>query len=81
MANRALVPMNCLIALHKIEPGGHCYRIFSTFTHTDIRKRFFSVRCVPIWNSLPADVVCAHSLNKFKGLLEVHAHDRLFAYV
>ena len=60
---------------------GHCYIIFSTFTHTDIRKRFFSVRCVPIWNSLPADVVCAHSLNKFKGLLEVHAHDRLFAYV
>ena len=60
---------------------GHCYIIFSTFTHTDIRKRFFSVRCVPIWNSLPADVVHAHSLNKFKGLLEVHAHDRLFAYV
>ena len=22
----------------------------------------------------------AHSLDKFKGLLEVHAHDRLFAY-
>ena len=32
-------------------------------------------------HELPADVVCAHSLNKFKGLLEVHAHDRLFAYV
>ena len=30
-----------------------------------------------MWNYLPADVVHAHSLNKFKGLLEVHAHDRL----
>ena len=73
--------MNCLIALHKIEPGVTATEFFSTFTHTDIRKHFFSVRCIPIWNSLPADVVFAHSLNKFKGLLEVHAHDRLFAYV
>ena len=60
----------------------HSYRSFSIFTHTDIRKCFFfSVQCILVWNSLPADFVRAHSLNRFKGLLEVHAHHHLFAYV
>ena len=62
---------------------GHCYKKFQPSPTQTLGSVFFSVRCVPIWNSekLPADVVRAHSLNKFKGLLEVHAHDRLFAYV
>ena len=46
---------------------------------TDMAARVTPTIQIP--NSLPADVVRAHSLNKFKGLLEVHAHDRLFAYI
>ena len=41
---------------------GHCFRIFPIHTNTDVRKRFFSVRCIAAWNSLPANVVCAPNL-------------------
>ena len=60
---------------------GHCYRIFPTCTHSDIRKRFFSVRCINAWNALPAEVVCSTNLSSFKKMLELYVHDSLFAYV
>ena len=59
---------------------GHRYRIFPTLTHTDIRKRSFSVRCITLWNTLPEEVVCAADLNSFKRLLREHVQDSLFAY-
>jgi len=32
-----------------------------------VRQQFFSFRVVNLWNSLPEEVVCAPSLNAFKG--------------
>lgn len=60
---------------------GHCFHIFPIHSHTDIRQRFFSVRCVRAWNALPADVVCSPSLGSFKRMLDVHARGSLFGYV
>jgi len=57
------------------------HKIFCTFTHTDIRKRFFSVRCIAAWNALPAAAACAPNLTAFKGMLEAHARDSLFGFV
>ena len=37
---------------------------------TDVRKHFFSVRIVRLWNLLPQDVVTAHSVSAFKESLE-----------
>jgi len=60
---------------------GHCFKIFAPSNQTDVRKRFFSVRCIPIWNSLPVEAVCATNLSSFKGKLESCIHDRLFEYI
>ena len=71
--------------LFKVAPQrgtrGHCYKIFVPTTHTDIRKRFFNVRCIPTWNSLPQHVVTAASLSCFKKLLAEEMGDALFDYV
>ena len=53
-------------------PGtrGHRFKIYHRFAFTEARKRFFAIRCVPLWNSLPDSVVAAPSLTSFKsGLL------------
>ena len=59
---------------------GHCHKIFAQFARTDVRRRFFSVRCVPLWNSLPADVVCAPDLSTFKRMLTTCLRDQLYDY-
>ena len=48
---------------------------------TELRRRFWSVRCVNQWNSLPAEVVQAPTLECFKGRLDRHAGDLFFTTV
>ena len=60
---------------------GHCFKIFMPTAQTDVRKRFFNVRCIPIWNSLPQHVVTAPTLPRFKKLLAEALGDTLFDYV
>ena len=38
----------------------------------ELRRRFWSVRCVNVWNGLPEEVVEASSLGWFKRLSDVH---------
>ena len=45
---------------------GHCQKLFPPITETDTQKRFFSVCCVALWNSLHYDTVCAPSVNYLK---------------
>ena len=42
---------------------------------TELRRRFWSVRTVQRWNSLPAEVVQADTLETFKGRLDRHVGD------
>ena len=48
---------------------GHSLKIFVPRCRTDVRARFFSCRVVPLWNSLPEDVVAAPSVSSFKSRL------------
>ena len=41
------------------------YKLFLPESRVDCRKRFFAVRVVRVWNSLPDDVVSADSLPLF----------------
>ena len=45
---------------------------------TELRRRFWSVRCVQRWNSLPADVVQAATVETFKNKLDLHMGDMFF---
>ena len=59
---------------------GHSLKLFHPFVSTDVRKRFFSVRCIHVWNRLPGAVASAPNLSNFKQLLHQSIHNDLFAY-
>ena len=46
----------------------------------ECRKRFFSVRRVSLWNSLPDDLVSISSLHSFKRELNKYLGDLLYDY-
>ena len=75
-----LVPIDVFNLPPQTRTRGHIHKIFPLFTRTDTRKRFFTVRCMPVWNSLPEEVVSAPNLAKFKEMLHLHLHDRLFDF-
>ena len=52
---------------------GHNLKLYKgPSPNTDLRKNFFSVRIINIWNSLPQEVVSAPSINSFKNRLDNH---------
>ena len=51
---------------------GHDRKLVTTRSRLDIRKFFFSQRVVNSWNSLPASVVQATSVNMFKNSYDRH---------
>ena len=59
---------------------GHQFKIQQRIAVTEARNRFFSIRCVPIWNSLPALTVSAPTLPSFKSRLHGALGDKLFEY-
>ena len=59
---------------------GHCLKVFCPAISTDTRMRSFAVRCVPLWNSLPVDAVCAPNIAALKRALDACIHAQLYAY-
>ena len=59
---------------------GHSLRLFLTQYETDVRSRFFSIRVINLWNSLPGNVVSAGTLNTFKKRLEQFLGPILFEF-
>ena len=57
------------------------YKLAIPRCRTEIRRRFWSVRCVDRWNSLPAGVVQASNLESFKRRLDAHVGDLFFRTV
>jgi hypothetical protein len=59
---------------------GHSHRLVIPLCASDMRKRFFNVRRIKVWNSLPSAVVESLSLSGFKGSLAQFLGDELFDY-
>ena len=57
---------------------GHNYKLLKSQYRCRPRQSFFSVRSINDWNSLPANIVNATSLNQFKNLLDEHWNNQLF---
>ena len=54
----------------KINTGnlrGHPFKLSVQLTRTNAHKFFFASRVVPIWNSLPTNLVTSPNINSFKG--------------
>ena len=59
---------------------GHSQKIFMPHHSTDVRGRFFSLRVISTWNSLPEAVVLAQSIQSFKHSLEQFLGHHLHEY-
>ena len=59
---------------------GHEYKIFKKQCRTKYRLKSFSHRIVETWNSLPAEIVSAGSVNSFKSLLNKHWRNEPFQF-
>jgi hypothetical protein len=66
-------PNDIFVMAEQIGTRGHMFKIAHVHTSLECRKRFFSVRCIASWNSLPCAVVSAGSVGSFKSGL----HDAL----
>ena len=60
---------------------GHMFKIQHERCQVDARGRFFSVRVIRDWNSLPASTVGADNLNRFKASLAEALGERLFEFI
>ena len=58
---------------------GHRLKLVVPTCRSELRRRMFPVRCVMAWNSLPARVAEASSIESFKKGLDLFLGDRLFA--
>ena len=79
--------------LTRVEPGeifamaplhtarGHNMKIYYPSVSSDTRKRFFSVRIIDRWNSLPSEIVETTDISMFKRKLENHLGDLLYEYL
>ena len=56
---------------HDVTTRGHRFKLAIPVCRSEIRRRSFVVRTVPVWNSLPFRVVEAGSVECFKKLLDV----------
>ena len=57
---------------------GHRFKLVVPTCRSELRRRMFSVRCVSVWNSLPARVAEASSIDSFKKGLDLSLGDLLF---
>ena len=74
----AIVPEDMFVNTPLDTTRGHQYKVAHIRTELEIRKRFFNVRGISLWNSLPRHIVSANSVSAFKTSLSAHLGDRLF---
>ena len=55
---------------------GHCYKLVKRRSSKNTRLHFFTNRVVNAWNSLPANIVEAPTINCFKNRLDKHWADK-----
>ena len=60
---------------------GHGRKIFVPTFHTGARQRFFYIRCISVWNALPADIANAPDLKIFKRMLDSCLSHELYDFV
>lgn len=82
LSGRSCIPPEALFRLAgDRNTRGHPLKLYVPRCRTDLRQRFFSVRCIPQWNALPSDIVASPSVDCFKKALTVFLGEKLFEYV
>jgi len=67
--------------VHASVTRGNYYRLVPQRCRYDLRKYYFTNRVVPVWNSLPNEVVMADNINIFKNRLDKFWASHDFVYL
>ena len=59
---------------------GHKFKVVLPLCATEMRKKFFNVRRVLLWNSLPSYIVEAENVSTFKRYLVDHLKDEMYEF-
>ena len=59
---------------------GHSFKLVMALCITEVKRRFFNVRCIGMWTLFPIKVVHSISLLSFKSSLVQFLGDALFEY-
>jgi hypothetical protein len=76
----ALKPEDVFQVVDNPRTRGHSMKLAHRYAVLEARRRYFSFRVVPLWNSLPGDVVSLSELGAFKGALRRCLGDVLFEF-
>ena len=57
---------------------GHRYKLLVPACQSEMRRRFFGIRCVTIWNGLPSELMEVGTLDSFKRGLSESLGDVLY---
>ena len=73
-------PTDIFVMAPALGTRGHRFKILLPHCSTEARKRYFTVRCISPWNSLPDSVVALDTVHAFKSALHTYLGQRLFQY-
>ena len=73
-------PAELFVLSPTAQTRGHRFKVLKPHVSLESRRRYFSVRCLDVWNSLPDDLVACGSVASFKSGLHVVLGDILFRF-
>lgn len=79
--NSCIHPEDLFVLAPVTGTRGHRFKLAHSYSSLECRKRFFSLRCTNVWNSLPDSVVALESVNAFKAALHTTLGSLLFEYI
>lgn len=55
---------------------GHCLKLVKPRAKLEVRRNYFNVSIIDVWNDLPEEAVVASNINSFKGLVDRYLLDK-----
>ena len=75
------ITLNDFFKLSSTTLRGHTLKIYKTQVHLDVRKFFFTVRIIDVWNSLPISLINCETVATFKKHLDCLLKNRGYIYI
>ena len=75
------ITLNNFFKLASTTLRGHTLKIYKPQVHLDVRKFFFTVRIIDVWNSLPISLINCETITTFKKHLDCLLKNRGYIYI
>ena len=75
------IALNDFFKLSSTTLRGHTLKIYKQQVNLDVRKFFFTVRIIDVWNSLPISLIKCETIATFKKHLDCLLQNREYIYI